>query len=96
MATRNTKIHDDLLRIGASWYPELWLAEEWPKDVARMAELGFNMVRLFEFAWHRFEPREGAYDFDWAVQVLDLCRKHGIAVMIGTPTAGPPACRGLL
>ena len=85
------KTADSLIRIGASWYPEMWPEDEWPKDVARMKELGFNIVRLFEFAWHRFEPREGEYDFDWALKVLDLCHKARIAVMAGTPTAAPPA-----
>ena len=79
------------LHIGSSWYPEMWPAAEWPKDVAKMQELGFNFVRLFEFAWHRFEPAEGAYDYQWAIDILDLCHAHGIRVMIGTPTAAPPA-----
>ncbi len=85
------KLHDDRLRIGASWYPEMWPHQEWPKDVARMKELGFNVVRLFEFAWHRFEPAEGRYDFDWALAVMDLCYRAGIDVLVGTPTAAPPA-----
>ena len=82
---------NDTLRIGASWYPEMWPQTEWARDIARMRELGFNVVRLFEFAWHRFEPREGQYDFDWAQKLLDMLHKAGIAVMIGTPTAAPPA-----
>ena len=56
-----------------------------------MQELGFNYVRLFEFAWHRFEPSEGVYDYEWAIEILDLCHAHGVQVMIGTPTAAPPA-----
>lgn len=79
------------LWIGASWYPEMWPADEWPKDIARMKELGFNVVRLFEFAWHRFEPAEGRYDFDWAVELLDQLAEVGIGVILGTPTAAPPA-----
>lgn len=77
--------------IGASWYPEMWDATEWPKDAQRMQELGFRIVRLFEFAWKRMEPSEGCFDFDWALEVLDICHAHGIKVMIGTPTAAPPA-----
>jgi beta-galactosidase GanA len=79
------------LYLGSSWYPEMWPAEEWAKDAARMQELGFNMVRLFEFAWHRFEPREGEYNYEWAIEVLDQCHAHGVKVMVGTPTAAPPA-----
>ncbi len=82
---------DEPILIGASWYPEMWDPAEWPKDIARMGELGFRIVRLFEFAWKRFEPEEGVFDFDWAREVLDLCHGAGIAVMIGTPTAAPPA-----
>ncbi len=85
------KHSDDVLRIGASWYPECWPEDTWADDVARMRELGFNIVRLFEFAWHRLEPEEGEYDFDWALKVMDLCHQAGIAVMVGTPTAAPPA-----
>jgi beta-galactosidase GanA len=85
------KNHDEKLLIGVSWYPEMWPAEEWPRDITRMTEIGFNIVRMFEFAWHKFEPEEGQYDFDWARRVMDLCAEAGIAVMIGTPTAAPPA-----
>jgi beta-galactosidase GanA len=81
----------DPLHLGASWYPEMWPPEEWPKDVARMREVGFTLVRLFEFAWKRFEPREGEYDFAWAREVLDQLHGAGIKAMLGTPTAAPPA-----
>ena len=79
------------LHLGASWYPEMWPESEWPKDIARMNEVGFSLVRLFEFAWKRFEPSEGSYDFDWAIRVLDQLHAAGIQVMLGTPTAAPPA-----
>ncbi len=82
---------DDRLLIGASWYPEMWPSEEWPRDIARMRELGFNVVRLFEFAWHRFEPEEGRFETDWAVALLDMLHEAGIGAMIGTPSAAPPA-----
>ncbi len=86
-----TKTRDERILIGASWYPETWPEDEWPKDVRRMREIGFNVVRMFEFAWHRFEPAENEFDFGWASRVMDLCHEAGIAVMAGTPTAAPPA-----
>lgn len=85
------RTHDEQVLIGASWYPEMWPESEWPRDIARMNELGFNIVRLFEFAWHRFEPRQDQYDMGWALKVLDQCHRAGIRVMVGTPTAAPPA-----
>lgn len=82
---------DDRIFLGASWYPEMWPESEWPKDIAQMGEVGFGLVRVFEFAWKRMEPEEGVYDFDWARRVLDLLHGAGIRAMIGTPSAAPPA-----
>lgn len=79
------------LRLGVSWYPEMWPEDQWEADVRRMADLGLSVVRLFEFAWHRCEPSEGRIDLAWAVRVMDLCHRHGLHVMVGTPTAAPPA-----
>jgi beta-galactosidase GanA len=82
---------DSQLHYGASWYPEMWPASEWPGDVAKMKEVGFTLVRVFEFAWKRFQPSENEWSFDWAREVLDLLHAAGIQAMIGTPTAAPPA-----
>jgi beta-galactosidase len=84
-------VSDKKLLIGASWYPEMWPDTEWERDVSRMRELGYTVTRLFEFAWHRFEPQEGQYHFEWALQVLDLLHEAGIKAILGTPTAAPPA-----
>jgi beta-galactosidase GanA len=56
-----------------------------------MVDAGINCVRLFDFAWHRFEPREWEFDFEWATRVLDLLRDARIDVIVATPTAAPPA-----
>ena len=37
------------------------------------------------------EPREGHYDLDWLDRAIELAAKHHIVVVIGTPTAAPPA-----
>jgi beta-galactosidase GanA len=82
---------NDAIHLGASWYPEMWPPEEWPKDIARMREVGFSLIRLFEFAWKRFEPADGQFAFDWAREILDQLHAAGIQAMLGTPTAAPPA-----
>lgn len=79
------------LYIGAAWEPETWPEDQWPLDIARMKEVGINCVRLFDFAWHRFEPREWEFDFDWASRILDMLKEAGISVIAATPTAAPPA-----
>ena len=52
--------------LGAVWRPETWPDDQWPADIARMQDAGVNAVRLFDSAWHRFEPREWEFDFEWA------------------------------
>jgi len=78
------------LHIGAAWYPELWPEDQWEADIARMKEVGITCVRLFEYAWHKFEPREWEFEFSWATRLLDLLHTSGISVICCTPTAAPP------
>ena len=75
---------------GVDYYPEHWPEERWPEDTRLMAEAGFNVVRLAEFAWSRMEPSEGQYDFEWLDRAIALLASHDIQVVIGTPTASPP------
>ena len=51
-------------KIGASYYPEWWPESQWDDDFAKMADLGFNVVRMGEFAWSWYEPREGEFNFE--------------------------------
>ena len=37
------------------------------------------------------EPSEGKYEFDWLERAIAAAAKHHIAVVLGTPTATPPA-----
>lgn len=78
-------------RIGASYYPEWWSEDEWEDDFSKMEELGFNTVRMGEFAWSWYEPREGEYNFEPMLRALDCAQKHGIKVVMGTTTAVCPA-----
>ena len=49
-----------------------------------------HVVRVGEFAWTALEPEEGKYELDWLERAIALAGKHGIYVILGTPTAGPP------
>ena len=79
------------MRIGAAYYPEHWPQERWPIDARMMREAGFNWVRMAEFAWTRLEPAPGAFDFHWLDTAVELLGAEGIATLLGTPTAAPPA-----
>ena len=75
---------------GVDYYPEHWPEERWTTDARLMAEAGFNVVRLAEFAWSRMEPREGQFDFDWLDRAIAILQSHEIKVVLGTPTASAP------
>lgn len=76
--------------LGVDYYPEHWPEERWPTDARLMAEAGFNVVRLAEFAWSRLEPEENVFNFVWLDQVIDVLAEKDIRVVLGTPTASPP------
>lgn len=77
--------------LGASYYPEWWKESEWDEDFKKMEELGFNAVRMGEFAWSFFEPREGEYNFEPMRRAIDCAERHGIKVILGTVSAVCPA-----
>lgn len=79
------------LLLGAAWYPEQWPESRWEADLELMQKAHLHMVRLGEYSWSRIEPEEGKYDFDWMERAIDDAGKHGIFVVIGTPTQAPPA-----
>ncbi len=75
---------------GVDYYPEHWPEERWPEDARLMAEAGFNVVRLAEFAWSKMEPRAGQFDFGWLDRAIDTLASRDIQIVLGTPTASPP------
>ncbi len=76
--------------LGAAYYPEDWPESEQDRDIAAMVNAGISLVRMGEFAWHKMEPREGAYDFSWLHRVMEKLDAAGIRVILGTPSAAPP------
>ncbi|MGG1573017.1 beta-galactosidase [Fictibacillus sp. NRS-1165] len=77
--------------LGVDYYPEQWPKSRWPEDVRLMKELGVNVVRIAEFGWQLMEPEEGVYDFTLFDEAIDLLTENGIKIILGTPTATPPA-----
>lgn len=56
-----------------------------------MADMGFGVVRMAEFAWTIMEPEEGRFEFEFFRRAMDAAHERGISVILGTPTATPPA-----
>lgn len=78
------------MKVGVDYYPEHWDVSLWEQDARQMREAGIGVVRLAEFAWSRLEPTEDRFDFEWLDQAIDLLARHGIDIVLGTPTATPP------
>jgi beta-galactosidase len=79
------------VRLGVAYYPEQWAEERWAVDAQMMSEAGIRVVRMAEFSWSTLEPQGGALDFAWLDRALSLMAENGIDVVLGTPTAAPPA-----
>ena len=79
------------LLLGVDYYPEQWPEERWHIDARLMREAGLSVVRLAEFAWAKMEPSEGQYDWLWMDKAVEILVNEGLQVVLGTPTATPPA-----
>ena len=79
------------LSLGVCYYPEHWPKELWRGDLQRMLAAGLEVVRVSEFAWSTVEVQEGVFDYSFWDEFLDLAEEMGMKVIMGTPTATPPA-----
>lgn len=76
---------------GVDYYPEQWEPGMLDEDLDRIVELGCNVIRIGEFAWHLMESEKGKFDFSFFDRVIAAAGKRGLSVIFGTPTAAPPA-----
>ena len=76
---------------GGDYNPEQWDEATFAEDLELMAEAGVNLVSLGIFSWARLEPRDGVYELDWLVEIVNRLHEAGIAVDLATATASPPA-----
>lgn len=79
------------VHFGADYYPEHWPEDRWETDAVLMQKMGLEVVRLAEFSWHRLERQDGVFDFAWLDKAIGVLSRHGIRVVLGTPSAAPPA-----
>lgn len=81
---------DRTVRFGVAYYPEAWPEERWAQDLDDMKAIGIDHIRIGEFNWSGFEPREGVFDFVPYRRLLALCEEKGVGVMMCTPSAALP------
>lgn len=77
--------------LGVDYYPEHWDINMIDDDIKGIKQLGANIVRIGEFAWHLMEQEEGKFDFTFFDMVIKKLKSANIKVMFGTPTATFPA-----
>lgn len=80
----------DRYLLGSSFYPEQWPESQWENDFAKMREIGFNTVRMGEFAWGFFESKPGKFHFQWMDKSIALAARYGVQTILCTPTASVP------
>lgn len=78
------------MKLGVCYYPEQWPEAMWDDDARRMAAMGITFVRIAEFAWSRIEPEPGVLAWGWLDRAVDTLHRHGLQVVMCTPTATPP------
>ena len=82
---------DDRLRFGVCWYPDQWPKQRWAEDVRLMREAGLECIRWGEGSWTLMQPAPDRFDWSVVDQVLELCARHELGVILGTPTYAAPA-----
>ncbi len=78
------------MHFGVQYYPEHWPEERWIVDAEMMQKAGINVVRMGEFAWSYFEPKEGALSFRKYDEVIARLHAHGIKTILCTCSRTPP------
>lgn len=76
---------------GAAYYPEHRDPDRWDYDLDMMVAAHLNSVRIGEFAWKRFEPKEGQYDFQWLDTFIEKAAAHDIDILLCPPLRTAPA-----
>lgn len=79
------------MKFGICYYPEHWPEARWAEDARLMREIGLEIVRIGEFAWAKMEPDNGRTHWQWLDRAIDTLAGAGLDVVLGTPTAAPPA-----
>ena len=78
---------------GGDYNPEQWRHmkdEIWPRDMELAKAAGINTLSVGIFAWAALEPREGAYDFSFLDEIMDMLAANGMKAVLATPSGAKP------
>ena len=90
--TMKTITKAPILFRGGDYNPDQWLdrPDILEKDVEMMKKAGMNTATLGVFAWAKYEPQEGEYDFAWLRETMDRLYAAGIYTELATPCGASP------
>lgn len=80
-----------MILFGAAYYPEHREPSKWDFDLDNMKKANLDCLRIGEFAWSRFEPSNGNYDFEWLDTFMEKATKRDISVLLCPPLRTLPA-----
>lgn len=80
----------DRLLFGAAYYDEYLPEDRIETDMEMMKKAGMNVIRIAESTWSTWEPQDGVFDFTHLHRMLTCSQRHGIQVIVGTPTYAVP------
>lgn len=80
----------DKLYYGAAYYDEYMPESRVDEDMRLMKEAGMNVIRIAESTWSTWEPQDGLFDFTSLHRMLSGAERHGLSVIVGTPTYAIP------
>lgn len=85
---------NSMMFFGAQYYRPPFPAKcDWEADIRHMKSLNFNVIKLWA-VWNWIERRQGEFDFSDLDEIVDLCEKYGLKVIINTiPEGAPPFTR---
>ncbi len=81
----------DKLLFGAAYYDEYLPYDRIETDMEMMKKAHINVIRIAESTWSTWEPQDNVFDFTHLHRMLKAAGKHGIQVIVGTPTYAVPA-----
>lgn len=87
--TASAQLPDTLL-YGVAYYDEYTPVDRVEEDARMMKAAGINVVRIAESTWGTLEPQPGVFDFTHVDRMLAAMHRHGIKVIVGTPTYAVP------
>ena len=79
------------LFVGTCYQPVDRSREQIQRDIERMRDAGFKVVRMGDLSWDYFEPAEGRFDFTTFDWIMDRMHEAGIKVILDIPGQPAPA-----